>query len=135
MIKRKILTVLLATPLSLLFIFAVFFGEWEQPLDLIVMTGVFSLWVSPITLLYGLPVSFLSDFVGKRLQGRVRSLTALFVHLFFAVLFGFIVPMNGSLPIFSGEVDFSVIFATIVALFFWIVDEWLRKRKMRKLRS
>ena len=131
MIKRKIATTLIATPLSLLVIFAVFFGEWRQPLELIVMTGTFSLWISPFILLYGVPVTFLSDYVSMPLSEKNRILFAFIIHLLFGILFGFIFPMNAQLP-FSGVMfEVAFVFATIVALFFWSTDEILRKIVLR----
>jgi hypothetical protein len=129
MIKRKIITTLLATPLSLLVIFGVFFGEWEQPLELIMMTIAFGLWLSPFILLYGVPVTFLSDYVSRRLKGTARTLTAFMVHLFFGILFGFIAPMDEHFSLFGIEIGIATIFASITALFFWIIDELLRRQK------
>lgn len=131
MIKRKVVTTLIATPLSVLVIFAVFFGEWRQPLELIVMTGTFSVWLSPFILLYAVPVTFLSDFISKRLTGNSRTFLAFVVHLFFGVLFGFIIPMNTEFSFFGGEIDSAFIFASITALFFWIIDEILRKTTIK----
>jgi len=128
MIKRKVVTSLTATPLSLLIIFAIFFGEWRQPLELIVMSGTFSIWLSPFILLYAVPVTFLSDFITKRLTGNCRTFLALIVHLFFGVLFGFIIPLDSEFSFFGGEIDSAFIFASITALFFWIIDEIIRKR-------
>ncbi|MFD2446948.1 hypothetical protein ACFSO7_23705 [Bacillus sp. CGMCC 1.16607] len=127
MVKRKLITTLLAPPLSLAFIFAVFFGEWKQPLELIVMTGMFSLILSPYILFYGIPVTFLSDYVSKNLTGNIRAFFALIVHLFFGVMFSFIFPSNASSPLFRGGVDSAIIFGSITALFFWTIDEILRR--------
>ncbi|WP_407268297.1 hypothetical protein [Radiobacillus sp. PE A8.2] len=127
MIKRKIVTVLLATPVSLLLIFSLFFGEWRQPFELIVMTGMFSLFISPFIILYGVPVTFLSDYLGKQLTGNVRILIAFIVHLFFGVSFGIIFKMGSEISLFVVEVNVASIFATITALIFWAIDELLRK--------
>ncbi|MGP4042071.1 hypothetical protein ACTWP4_19515 [Gracilibacillus sp. D59] len=132
MVKRKVITTLLATPLSLLVIFGLFFGEWQHPVELIVMTGAFGLWISPIILLYGVPITFLSDYISKRFTGNVRALTAFIVHLSFGILFGLIAPMDGQFLLIGTEVNATTIFASITALFFWVIDELLR-RKNRKL--
>jgi hypothetical protein len=126
MIERKVVTTLLATPLSLLVIFAVFFGEWRQPVELIVMSGAFSLLISPYILLYGVPVTFLSDYVGKRITRKMRMPLAFIFHLFFGVIFGFIFPMNSNVSVFGVAVDSAFIFASITALLFWTIDEILR---------
>jgi hypothetical protein len=132
MIKRKIFTTLLATPISLMLIFAVFFGEWKQPFELVTMSAMFSFFIAPYILLYALPVSFLSDYIGKRLVGNARVSVAFAVHLVFGVVFGFVFPSNASFPLYGVEIDTAIIFASITALLFWAVDEWLRNNKFEK---
>ncbi|MBM7661036.1 hypothetical protein JOC85_001808 [Bacillus mesophilus] len=132
MIKRKVLTTLLATPLSLLVICGVLFGEWERPFELIVMTGMLGLWISPLILLYGVPVTFLSDYVTKGLAGTARMLTACIVHLSFGILFGFVFRSDEQFLIFGIEVNVIIISASITALFFWVIDELFRSQKGHK---
>ncbi|TDQ40724.1 hypothetical protein [Aureibacillus halotolerans] len=127
MFKRKLITAVFATPLGLMFIFALFFGEWQRPLELLSMSFMISLWVAPFIVLYGVPVSFLSDFIGRRLQESIRRTVACGVHLIFGVLFGFVYPMNVQHSILGVEIDRGSLYATTVALFFWIIDELLRK--------
>jgi hypothetical protein len=132
MVKRKFFTTLLATPISLLFIFAVFFGEWKQPFELLVMTGMYSLIFSPYVILYGVPVTFLSDYVAKRLTGNMRVLVAFTFHFIFGILFGIIFPFDVSFSLFGAEIDLAIISASITALFFWAIDELLRKNRIQK---
>ncbi|UOQ86574.1 hypothetical protein [Gracilibacillus salinarum] len=128
MIKRKLITLLLATPISLCFIFAIIFGEWKQPRELMVMTGVFSLWTSPIILVYGVPVTFLSDFLCKRFTGKLRTWFAFLVHIFFGILFGLLFPMGATLfSLLVIDINFVTLFATITAIFFWLIDEVIRR--------
>ncbi len=129
MIKRKLITTLLATPISLLLIFSIFFGEWRQPLDLLVMTGIFSLFISPYIILYGVPVTFLSDYLGKQLTGHLRFFVACIAHLFFGVLFGFIFKMGSVISLFVVEVNEASIYGAITAFIFWAIDELIRKDK------
>ncbi len=103
MIKRKIITTLLATPFSLFLIFSIFFGEWRQPLELVVMTGMFSLFISPYVILYGVPVTFLSDYLSRKLK-RARIYVAFIVHIFFGALFAFITNSSTLFPVFGIEV-------------------------------
>ncbi|SES03220.1 hypothetical protein SAMN04487944_115129 [Gracilibacillus ureilyticus] len=131
MIRRKLITTLLATPLSLLIIFGVFFGEWKQPVELVIMTVTFGLWVSPFILLYGVPVTFLSDFATKRLRGGKRTITAFFIHLCFGILFGFIFPMGIDFSLIGIKLNLASISAMITALFFWGIDELLRRKKVK----
>ncbi|SES63688.1 hypothetical protein SAMN05216389_101184 [Oceanobacillus limi] len=127
MIKRKILTMLFAIPVSLFVIFAVFFGEWKQPFELVVMTGAFSLILSPIIILYGAPVSFLSEYLSKRFTANKRIAVAFVIHILFGVAFGIIFPFDASFSLFGVKMDLAIIFASITALFFWAIDELLRK--------
>ncbi|MBM7573420.1 hypothetical protein [Aquibacillus albus] len=127
MIKRKVITVILATPISLMLIFGVFFGEWKNPLELVVMSGMISFLVAIPVLGYGVPVTFLSDYVTKKLRGKLRSFTAFLIHIFFGSVFGLLFPMNSHFPVLDYNVDAAIISALIVSLFFWITDEVLRK--------
>jgi hypothetical protein len=123
-------TALLAVPLSLSVIFSVFFGEWRQPIELIAMTGMYSLWISPFIILYGLPVTCLADFVSKRLSGQRRMYLSLLIHLLFGVFFGVVLPMGTSFSWLGVQIDSASIFASITGLFFWVVDEILRRYKL-----
>ncbi|UOQ46860.1 hypothetical protein MUN88_12230 [Gracilibacillus caseinilyticus] len=128
MIKRKLITVLLATPISLCFIFAIIFGEWKQPRELMVMTGTFSLWISPIILVYGVPVTFLSDYLCKRFTENLRTLFAFLIHIFFGILFGLLFPMGTTqFSLLGVEINFATLFASITAIFFWMIDEVIRR--------
>ncbi|WP_228409452.1 hypothetical protein [Radiobacillus deserti] len=126
MLKRKIIATLLATPLSLLFIFAVFFGEWSQPLELLGMSIFYSFFVSPFYLLYGLPITFLSDYIGKRLLGKKRIIQSFVIHVLFGALFGLFFPSHATLLIAGREIDTFVIFGSISGVSYWIIDEMLR---------
>ncbi|KAB8138068.1 hypothetical protein F9U64_06370 [Gracilibacillus oryzae] len=126
MIKRKLLMTLVASPLSMFVIVAAFFDVWQWPLGMLMLTGIGVLMASPYILLYGVPVSFFSDFISKRFIGRVRMLIAFLVHILFAFLFGLIGVLNNNIPLLGLEVDAGIVFAVIVAFFFWLVDELLR---------
>ncbi|WP_419962342.1 hypothetical protein [Psychrobacillus sp. BM2] len=90
MIKRKAITFFIATILSITFILIYIFGEWERPFELISMIGFYSLLFSPIILVYGVPVTFLSDYLTKRFKGFKRVILALLTHLFFGMFYTFV---------------------------------------------
>ncbi|MBU9719916.1 MULTISPECIES: hypothetical protein [Bacillaceae] len=129
--KRKLTTALIATPVSLLLILTVFFDAWMHPFELVVLTALYTLIISPFILLYGIPVTYLSDFARKKSR-KAKSLIALFVHMIFAIIFGFVYPMNWPTPLFGMEVDIAFLSAITVALFLWITDEALRKINWNK---
>jgi hypothetical protein len=132
MILRKVVTTLLATPLSLLVIFGVFFGEWRDSTELIVVTVTLGLWLLPTLLLYGVPVTFLSDYVSKEFTGNVRPLIALILHLCFGLLFGLIAPIDLELSFSGTEVNAAITSASITSFFFWVIDELLRVNSSNK---
>lgn len=82
------------------------------------------IWLFPIVLMYslagnlayGIPVSFLSDWLTKKLS-EGRMFAAGFIHIFFGFLTYFVI-------------DGLAWFAVISAVIFFFVDEWLRGKKM-----
>jgi hypothetical protein len=109
---------------------------------------VLGMYILPILLIYGVPVSVLSDFVTYRLAGYIRGLIALLIHLSFAVLFILI-------PVLISIGDLKVIFidfyslldnyfffflaSIISSIIFWFIDEFIRcnsfRTRCRKLRD
>ncbi|MCA0969238.1 hypothetical protein LCM20_01385 [Halobacillus litoralis] len=133
MLKRKILTTIIATPLSLLIIFAMFFGEWSMPLEVLAMSFTFALWLSPIVILYGVPMTLLSDLVSGKFFKRYRRTAAFLIHIAAGFLFGFIAPMDHH--VWGEVVNGTLIFATLAAIAFWAIDEWLRPKKVNQKQS
>ncbi|MDL4840241.1 hypothetical protein [Aquibacillus rhizosphaerae] len=62
----------------------------------------------------------------------MRALAAFTVHLLFGILFGLIGPMDGQFSLFGTEVNATTIFASIIALFFWVIDELIRRNKANR---
>ncbi|MGI2298149.1 hypothetical protein [Paenibacillus sp. GXUN7292] len=84
----------------------------------VLFTGAF-----PFVLLIGVPVSFLSDYLTKSLNGKPRNIMALLIHSIFGFLAGLVIVISNLL-----EGLFIVVATIIAALIFWLVDEILRKK-------
>jgi len=140
LIKRKAITFFFATILSITFILIFIFGEWEKPFELIPMIGIYSLLFSPIILVYGVPVTFLSDYLTKRFKGFKRVILALLIHLFFGMFFTFVYGIIfESSDLFSnfnnywvGEGGLNFIAGIMTSFFFWTVDEVIRRIRPEK---
>lgn len=135
MIKRKAITFFIATILSITFILIFIFGEWERPLELIPMIVTYSLLFSPIILVYGVPVTFLSDYLTKGFKGFKRVFLALLIHLvfgmFYTLVYGIIFESSDFFSNFNnywlGEGELNFIAGIMTSFFFWAVDEVLRR--------
>jgi hypothetical protein len=105
-IGGKIFSALYSTLLLGLIYFLIEFSS-EEP-------GVFFLVVMIYAgignVIYGIPISFLSDYLTKR-AGKYRFILASFIHLLFACLTSLIIGELGP-------------FAVICSLFFFLFDEW-----------
>ncbi|WP_163972032.1 hypothetical protein [Oceanobacillus halotolerans] len=115
---RKFLGFILTTLLIgifLTFLFAITEGSSFLAIGLL-LTGAF-----PFVLLIGVPVSFLSDYLTKNLNGKQRNTKALFIHSIFGLIAGLVIS-------FLFESLFLVGVTIIAALIFWLVDEILRKK-------
>ena len=95
------------------------------------------IFATPIVLIFGMPVTFLTDLITNRLQEMKRRYAAFVIHLFFAVCFVviFILLDQGRL-IFTqfnrGDLYF-LLPAVIYSFVGWYVDERLRKRFKQKI--
>ena len=115
---RKLLGFVLTTLLIgifLTFLFAVTEGSSFLAIGLL-LTGAF-----PFVLLIGVPVSFLSDCLTKKRNGKPRYIVALLIHSIFGLIAGLVIS-----KLF--ESLFLVGVTIIAALIFWLVDEILRKK-------
>lgn len=118
MFLRKFLGFVLTTLLigiCLGFHFAITEGASLLAIGLL-LTGAF-----PFVLLIGVPVSFLSDYLTKNLNGKLRNIVALLIHSIFGLIAGLVIS-------FFFESLFLVGVTIIAALIFWLVDEILRKK-------
>ena len=101
---------------------------------------IIGMYLFPILLIYGVPVSILSDFVTKKLRGFFRGSIALFIHLFLAALFVMI-------PILFSEWErellisdtsnlfdnFFFITSLLSSFLFYFLDEFLRSQLAKYL--
>ena len=92
MLKRKIVTTILATLLSILLIAAWFaYADGEGLLAVFPMAFFISIIAIPAILLYGVPVSFLSEKLTAKFSNKKRIYSALAIHILFGFAFIFIV--------------------------------------------
>ncbi|MFE7064532.1 hypothetical protein ACFVAD_20565 [Sutcliffiella sp. NPDC057660] len=134
MIGRKILSAL-TTCLLMIILYSAYDGFG---------IGIFfGMYLLPIIFIYGIPSSILSDFVIKRIMGKIRMVAAFFIHIFLAILF-VLMPLLLSgykrgmwMSDVTGLLDvFLFISAIISAFLFWVIDELIKnetcKLKRRK---
>lgn len=134
MIKRKVITFVIATILTITFVLAFIYGEWRNPYEFFPMIGIYSLFFSPFFLLYGAPVTFFSDYITKRFTGVKRVVSAFIIHLVFGMSFTFIfVFFTTTRNLFRDfdnywgkGMDEFFIAATVASFLFWAIDEILR---------
>ncbi|SDN14169.1 hypothetical protein SAMN05518871_103412 [Psychrobacillus sp. OK028] len=121
-IIRKLVSAVMACVLIMLSFFL------TAQKDLAIIIGIY---LFPILLIYGVPVSILSDFVTNKLISFHRVIFALIIHLFLATLF-VVTP-----ALFSGSEIFNFYF--IISLFssflFYCIDEFLRSKLTIYLRQ
>lgn len=130
-IIRKLVSAVMACVLVMLIYFI------EEQTGFVFIIGIY---LFPILLIYGVPVSILSDFVTKKLRGFFRGSIALFIHLFLAALFVMI-------PIFFSEWErellisdtsnlfdkFFFITSLLSSFLFYFLDEFLRSQLAKYL--
>jgi len=124
MIIRKTITTVLATVIAMFFLLFVLFRE---PIGLdFFNTLLFSaLMFAPFILFYGVPITFLSDYVTRHFPGTKRILFAFLFHIVSGMAFPVLFGLFGSLS--SSEFKIMFIGATTFAFFFWVIDELLRR--------
>lgn len=122
MLKRKVLSAIFtAIIVSLIMALQVRLEGLTPPFIL--------LYAIPAVFIYGLPVSVLSDIVTKKLYGFIRRVIAFFIHLFFGLVFNYLLNFyvlneKGTTP-FMGPFGFAPVISAIV---FFLLDEYLRKK-------
>ncbi len=141
MFKRKILTLFIATICSIFLIATVYaFVDGEGVLAIFPM-ALFISWIAlPAILLYGFPISLLSEKLTNSITSNYRILWSLFIHIVFGISFVFIVGIlfetQTLLTNFSAFWNsYEVIFiASIgVSIWFWFIDEGLKCCKLRRI--
>lgn len=133
MFKRKTCATFatsIVAPLLCLLWLSIFEGES--------ITGMFSayffyaIYAIPLVLIYGLPVSCLSDFLTRKFVEARRIRVAFFIHVLFGLGFPFLFTLllepdlyqSGNL--FNDITFFFVWGSTLSSFVFWAVDEYIR---------
>jgi len=130
-LKRKaiafLLTVLLAIPISGFCFMLIESSSIREVPGLIVFASMF---VTPVILLYGVPVSILSDKMSDRFIGVKRVLFALFIHLFLGISFPFffilIADSRSILTNYNGGDLYVLAASALASILFFGMDETLR---------
>lgn len=99
---------------------------------------IIGMYLFPILLIYGVPVSILSDFVTKKARAFLRGSLALLIHLFFAILF-VVIPIlflkwerDLLLSDFSSLFyNFYFIISILSSSLFYCIDEIIRSKMMK----
>ena len=133
MFKRKViaflLTVLLAIPIIGFCFMLIESSSMRDVPGLIIFASMF---VTPVILLYGVPVSILSDKISDRFIGMKRVLFALFIHVFFGISFPYffilIADSRSILTHYNGGDLYVTAASALAAFLFWGMDETLRRR-------
>lgn len=132
MFIRKIISLILATLISMPLLILVLFDVVVTPnlvMDLAKTVVFYSLLISPIILLYGVPITIISDYVTNKYKAVKRALLALGFHLFFGLLFPFFYGLFVNLS--RSEVEILFVGAITFAFLIWTFDELLRKFSLR----
>ncbi|WP_243300065.1 hypothetical protein [Bacillus litorisediminis] len=114
---------------------AYLFNDYSLPANLGLL-GFISLYVIPLILLYGVPISIFSDKVTLKISGFIRFVCAFFIHLFFgfvfACLFALITDFSLLTPLNDPIDRFILLGASGTSIVFWLIDELLRYRYKKK---
>ena len=137
MFKRKIfafiLTVILGLPIIGLCFMIIERSSISEVPGLIVFA---SIYVIPVTLLFGVPVSILSDKMNDKFLGIKRVVAALSFHLFFGIVFIFffilIADSRSFITNYNGFDTYFLVASTgVISFIFWGMDEMLRLSNKR----
>jgi hypothetical protein len=105
---------------------------------------IMGMYILPILLLFGVPVSLFSDHRTKSKSGFIRGLFALLIHLSFAIL-SVLIPLllsgwkgNNIFTDFYVMLDdylFFILASIICSSLFWFIDEFIRCYRNRWIRQ
>lgn len=131
MFKRKILafiyTAIISAPIIGLIFMFIEGGTLRELPGLIAFTSIYAI---PITLLFGVPVSILSDKMNSRFESNKRVFFSLVVHLFFStsfiVLLMLILDSRFILTDFNASDLYFLVASTLISFIGWGMDEILR---------
>lgn len=141
MFKRKFITLIFSTLLSMILI-AVFFviADGEELSLIFPIAFSISGIALPTILLYGLPISLISEKLTSSFSKIQRIFWSFLIHIFFGAIFVFIVGLLfETQTLLTNFNDFwnsySIIFipSIVISLFFWIVDECIRSYQSSKV--
>ncbi|AWE06978.1 hypothetical protein DCE79_05990 [Lysinibacillus sp. 2017] len=139
MFKRKLLAFICTAIISVPIIGLVFmFIEGSTLTELPALIAFTSIYAIPVTLLFGIPVSILSDKMNNRFDSNKRVFFSLVVHLFFStsfiVLLILILDSRFILTNFNSFDLYFLVAATLISFIGWGMDEILRTyfRKTQK---
>ena len=89
-----------------------------------------SIYVIPVTLFFGVPVSILSDKMCDKLIENKRVVAALALHLFLGIVFTFffilIADSRSFITNYNGFDTYFLVASTVISFVFWGMDEMLR---------
>lgn len=131
MFKRKIyafiLTVIVGIPIVGFCFMIVERSSISEVPGLMIFASIF---VTPVTLLFGVPVSILSDKMNDKFFGIKRLVAALAFHLFFGIVFTFffilIADSRSFITNYNGFDTYFLVSSTVISFVFWGMDEMLR---------
>ncbi|MFC6233430.1 hypothetical protein ACFQI7_37585 [Paenibacillus allorhizosphaerae] len=130
MFKRKLLaficTILISAPI-VGFCFMLIEGSTIKEIPGLIFTYIIAI---PVSLIYGVPISMLSDILNNQFSGKKRGFFSLIVHLFFGICFVYLIMVLDSrfyLTEFNMFDLYFLVASTIISFIFWAVDEILRK--------
>lgn len=134
MIKRKVLTLLIASLISIILITLYFtLRDKEGLIGFFHMSILITYFVVPISILYGFPVSLLAERLSRAFTSTKRMGLSLLIHLSFGVsfifLFGFLFDNDYLLHDFSNfwrEYEWFFMASLLTSICFWVVDEIVR---------
>jgi len=129
--KRKILaficTAIISAPIIGLFFMLIEGSTIRELPALIAFTSIYAI---PVILLFGIPISILSDKMNNRFDGYKRVFFSLIVHLFFGtsfvVLLILILDSRFIFTNFNAFDSYFLVASTLISLIGWGMDEILR---------
>jgi hypothetical protein len=124
MLVRKLITFFIS-----IFLFPIFLS----PLLMIVssdwyffeVTVIVFLFSAPLILIFGMPISALSDFILENQKGKIRLQRAFAIHSLMGLFFGIILS-------FVLESDFYMFATTLASFTVWSIDELIRMLQTRR---
>ncbi|MFJ7935645.1 hypothetical protein [Sporosarcina sp. NPDC096371] len=134
MLKRKILTLIFASLLSISLISSWFAYADGEELKALFPMAFFISWIAiPAILLYGLPVSFLSEKLTEQFSNNQRICWSFVIHVIFGFGFVFIAGLLFESQTLLWDFNqfwrsYEIIFiaSIITSVCFWVIDESLR---------